>query len=96
MTKLLLAIKLKNMLSSTYDVKLKNILINGDKRGCSGFIKSGESIVYVMTEASSFGYYARTAAHDKDYTGGRNHFVKTPEALVVLIDSLLKQVHVKF
>ena len=97
MSKLLLSTKLKNMLSSTYDVKLKNILINSDKRGCCGFVKSGGSVVYINTEDTfSTGYLARTALNDKDYTGGRNNYAKTPEALVILIDSLLNQFHVRF
>ena len=36
-------------------VKLKDISVNGQKRGCSGFVTCGESCVYVSTEHSCLG-----------------------------------------
>ena len=92
----LLAIKLRNLLPTSYGTKLSNIVINGDKRGCSGFVNHDGKTVYVNTEAcSTLGYMARTASNHKDFRGGRNHFAKTPEALVTLVADLLKQPHVQ-
>lgn len=87
---LILATKLKNQFPSTHTVALKNISINGNKRGCSGFIQRGDAIVYVNTEVLGGGYMYRTAAHLKDYTGGVNRFARDLPALVAGINSLLK------
>jgi hypothetical protein len=70
---------------------LKNISVNGDKRGCSGFIQRGDAIVYVNTEpCGSLGYMYRTAAHMKDYTGGVNRWARDLDSLVAGINSLLR------
>jgi hypothetical protein len=87
---LLLATKLKNQFSSVHLVHLKNISVNGDKRGCSGFIQRGDAIVYVNTEVLGGGYLYRTAAHLKDYTGGVNRYARDLAGLVAGINSLLK------
>jgi hypothetical protein len=87
---LILSTKLKNQFSSAHNVALKNISINGDKRGCSGFIQRGDAIVYVNTEVLGGGYLYRTAAHMKDYTGGVNRYARDLAALVAGINSLLK------
>lgn len=90
---LILSTKLKNRFSSVHQVHLKNIRVNDDKRGCSGFIQKGDAIVYVNTEAcGSLGYMYRTAAHLKDYTGGVNRWAKDLDSLVQGINQLLKGV----
>lgn len=88
---LILSTKLKNRFSSVHQVHLKNIRVNDDKRGCWGFIQKGDAIVYVNTEAcGSLGYMYRTAAHLRDYTGGRNMWAKDLDSLVAGINQLLK------
>lgn len=87
---LILSTKLKNRFSSVRQVHLKNIAVNGDKRGCSGFISLGERIVYVNTEVLGGGYLYRTAQHLKDYTGGVNRWAKDLDSLVNGINQLLK------
>ena len=88
---LILSTKLKNRFTSVHLVHLKNIAVNGDKRGCSGFIQKGDAIVYVNTEScGSLGYMYRTAAHLKDYTGGVNRWGKDLDSLVAGINQLLR------
>lgn len=88
----ILSTKLKNQFSPSYTVSLKNISVNGDKRGCSGFISLGDSIVYVNTEpCGSLGLMYRTAQHTKDYTGGVNHWAPDMDALVVGVKSMLRK-----
>lgn len=55
---------------------LKNIVINGSKRGCSGFIRNPQNgvVVYINTDASSMtvqnaSLYVRYAKDLKDYRG---------------------------
>jgi len=87
---MLLATKLKNQFSSSHSVALKNININGNKRGCGGFVSLNGAIVYVNTEqCGSLGYLYRTAEHLKDYTGGSNRFAKSVESLVSGVNQLL-------
>jgi len=87
---LILSTKLKNRFSPVHNVALKNIRVNDDKRGCSGFIQHGDAIVYVNTEVLGGGYLYRTAAHMKDYTGGVNRYARDLDSLVAGINSLLK------
>jgi len=88
---LILSTKLKNRFSPAHVVDLKNIRVNDDKRGCSGFISLGDRIVYVNTEpCGSLGYMYRTAQHLKDYTGGANCWAKDLDSLVAGVDKLLK------
>ena len=87
---LILSTKLKNRFSAAHNVALKNIRVNDDKRGCSGFIQRGDAIVYVNTEVLGGGYLYRTAAHMKDYTGGVNRYARDLDSLVAGINSLLK------
>ncbi len=88
---MILSTKLKNRFTSVHQVHLKNIRVNDDKRGCSGFIALGDRIVYVNTEpCGSLGYMYRTAAHLKDYTGGVNRWAKDLDSLVQGINQLLK------
>lgn len=88
---IILSTKLKNRFSPAHVVNLKNIRVNDDKRGCSGFISLGDRIVYVNTErCGSLGYMYRTAQHLKDYTGGANCWAKDLDSLVAGVDKLLK------
>lgn len=78
----LMAVKLKNRFNNSFpllETHLKNIKINGDPRGCSGFIlnPANGKIAYLTTEESAYGplrgkIMYRTAEHLKDYRGGRN------------------------
>jgi hypothetical protein len=87
---LILSTKLKNQFSSAHYVHLKNISVNGDKRGCSGFIARGDAIVYVNTEVLGGGYLYRTAAHMKDYSGGVNRYARDLAGLVAGVNSILR------
>lgn len=87
---MILATKLKNRFSPAHVVALKNIAVNGDKRGCSGFISLHGVHVYVNTEpCGSLGYMYRTAKHVKDYTGGANRWAKDIDGLVRGVNELL-------
>ena len=87
---MILATKLKNRFTPAHQVALKNIAVNGDKRGCSGFVSLHGVHVYVNTEpCGSLGYMYRTAQHLKDYTGGRNMWAKDIDALVRGVNELL-------
>jgi hypothetical protein len=88
---LILSTKLRNRFLSTHNVTLKNISVNGDKRGCSGFIEREGAIVYVNTEVLGGRYLYRTAKHLKDYSGGVNQYAKDLNSLVDGINSLLRQ-----
>lgn len=87
---LILSTKLKNQFSPAHVVALKNIRVNDDKRGCSGFVSLAGRIVYVNTEVLGGGYLYRTAEHLKDYTGGPNRFARDMESLVTGVNQLLK------
>jgi hypothetical protein len=94
---LLLKTKLKNMFEKEkgnleLEYHLKNIVVNGSKRGCSGFIvnKNNNKIVYITTESTCASwlhpFMYREAKSTKDYTGGRNNFTTKDK----LIDEVLK------
>ena len=83
---LILATKRKNRFSPAHQVALKNIRVNDDKRGCSGFISLHGVHVYVNTEGVLM---YRTAQHLKDYTGGANRFAKDIDGLVRGVNELL-------
>lgn len=87
---LILSTKLKNQFTGATVCALKNIAVNGDKRGCSGFISRDSAIVYVNTEVLGGGYLYRTAQHLKDYTGGVNRYARDLASLVAGINSLLR------
>ena len=96
---LILSTKLKNAInahSNGMDLQftLKNISINGSKRGCDGFIRNNanNSVVYVTTEEpclSSLHYMYRYADNEKDYRGYRNRWAKTLDELATEICRLL-------
>ena len=92
---LILATKLKNALPAHYAVTLRNVSVNGKKIGCTGFVQYAGRTVYINTERGcGFQYMARTAAHSKDYTGGRNHFADNLELLVALVNTLIVTTHI--
>ena len=87
---LILSTKLKNAINSHANgmdltFTLKNISINGSKRGCSGFIRNNVngSVMYVNTEICRCDllYMYRYADHEKDYIGYRNYWANTLDDL---------------
>lgn len=99
MGKPILSVKLKNMMTAAAPnmdlyFYLKNISINGDKRGCSGFIKNREnnSVVYVSTEVISLtsGFLYRYADDTNDYHGYHNRYAKTTDELCQSIKKMLQ------
>ena len=103
---MLLSVKLKNGLTSLAEqmgmditVNLKNITVNGQRRGCSGFVTCGESCVYVTTEHSCYGPISdksmcRYANNTKDFSSNRlkngsNQFV-ADDFLAAKVISMLK------
>lgn len=96
---LILSTKLKNAInkhSNGMDLTFtfKNILINGQKRGCSGFIRNNAngSVMYVTTEEpclSTLHYMYRYADHEKDYTGYHNRWANTLDELASAICTCL-------
>lgn len=103
---MLLSVKLKNGLTSLAEqmgmditVNLKNITVNGQRRGCSGFVTCGESCVYVTTEHSCYGPISnksmcRYAKDTEDFSSnglknGYNQFVDD-DFLAAKVISMLK------
>jgi len=88
---LILSTKLKNRFSPAHSVALKNIRVNADKRGCSGFISLEGVHVYVNTEpCGTLGLMYRTAQHTKDFTGGANRWARDLDSLVRGVNELLQ------
>ena len=98
---MLLSQKLKNAIvrdsgEMSLTFSLRNIVINGSKRGCSGFIRNtvNGSVVYVNTERCVYGgvknYMFRYADSEKDSVGYRNHWTDTLDELVAGIIRMLK------
>jgi hypothetical protein len=96
---LILSTKLKNAINKHANgmdltFTLRNISINGSKRGCSGFIRNNanNSVVYVTTEEpclSTLHYMYRYADHEKDYSGYHNRWANTLDELATEICRLL-------
>lgn len=96
---LILSTKLKNAINAYANgmdltFTIKNISINGSKRGCSGFIRNNAngSVVYVNTEdthCSWLHYMYRYADNEKDYTGYRNRWAITLDELASAICTCL-------
>ena len=97
---LILSTKLKNAINTHANgmdltFTLKNISINGSKRGCSGFIRNNAngSVVYVNTEPSCATFIPpfmyRYADHERDWTGYRNRWAKTLDELASAICTCL-------
>lgn len=104
-TQVLLSAKLRNMIINrnkwneqlNLEFYLKNIIVNGVKRGCSGFVVNTDNnlCVYVNTEKSVYGplhnkVLYRYADNIKDYTGYRNHYCEE-DKIAECILGLLKQ-----
>lgn len=95
-----LALKMKNellALNPKLKVELKNVTVNGNKLGCSGFITDLETgrIVYVNSDnnhGTNRTAYYRAARHTKDFTGGLNHS-QSYENLSQSVVSLLSSTH---
>lgn len=110
MDELILATKLRNAFKKAnkkynYDLQfdIKNIVINGEKRGCSGFVTNEEngSCVYIDTEKPcclNLGVMYRYADNNKDFMGysnrwtGRNYDVDSlADVILALLDKTPKQ-----
>lgn len=90
------SIKVRNLFKGLpFEVKLKNIVINGQKRGCSGHIVNTETgkVCYITTEMF-FGLWndrnraimMRTAKDTKDYTGGTNVWIPMEKIVETAIE----------
>lgn len=99
---LILAVKMKNALKKAnekygYDLEfnIKNIIINGAKRGCCGFVtnKTNGSCVYLNTERTGIGhlgYMYRYADNDKDYTGYHNRWIGKDGTIISLANNIIE------
>ncbi len=82
---MILVTKLKNEIKKELpnaEFDLRNISVNGEKRGCSGFIINDGVIVYVNTEKpvlGGLGLMFQYARYEKDYKGLQNKWVTTGE-----------------
>lgn len=79
MNKVILKTKLMNRIKkadSDVENNISNIIINGNKRGCSGFIWKNDRYIYINTESifNENRVLFRTAEHNKDYSGGHNQW----------------------
>lgn len=92
MTNVLLSTRLKNLVKkegcTDYEYDLHNIVLNGVKKGCSGFITNPNNhlCVYVNTEHSCYQplsnkFMYRYARDTKDFTGGVNLWADSEEKL---------------
>jgi hypothetical protein len=91
--------KVKNAINKTkpnfFVFNLNNIRINGQLRGCSGFITNPENdaIVYINTEKSVMdgnSMLFRYARHEKDYQGLTNRWATTNDFIPSVIAALQK------
>lgn len=100
MEQVILMTKVKNAVKREFGENVKfslhNIIVNGQKRGCSGFIVNPENnvTIYIDTEKSVFlsGLLVRYARDCKDYTGCHNTFTKNRslDALTETISTMLR------
>ena len=101
---LILSVKMQNALEKeaekhgyNLEYNIKNISINGSKRGCSGFVTNtaNGSCVYFTTDLSCFshlGFMYRYADNDKDYKGYLNRWTGLNDdrrPLTVLAESIV-------
>ena len=95
---MLLATKFKNEIKKAtgldnLEFRLKNITVNGQKRGCSGFIYNPDLdvYVYVITEPSVYQNLTvcRYAKDFKDYTGDINNNCFSEKELIEKTASLV-------
>lgn len=96
MTDTLAMTKLKNALvkiDPNLKVDLKNVRVNGQLQGCSGFVTNPATgkIAYVNTDhnhSTNREALYRTAEHTRDFRGGMNKFApyyELPQAVVDLV-----------
>jgi hypothetical protein len=106
---LILSVRLRNAIKKAFkgeenclDINLKNISINGQKRGCSGFIRNkvNGNVVYVNTEDPMWcGYLRRYAEDTNDYSGrgGFNQFSKDFDTFVKdLVSMIAKERRIEY
>lgn len=96
MEKPILMTKVKNAIMkkrNNVSFALRNININGDKRGCSGFIVNdiNQTVVYINTEpcGGALKYMYRYADNTKDFTGYHNRWAQSFEELINAVNDLL-------
>lgn len=95
---LILSTKLKNAFNNMKGINIecsfKNISINGQKRGCYGFIRnlSNNTTVYISTEPIYCGFLRRYAKDMKDYGSAHsiNCFSKSLSQLVDDVYTMLQ------
>ncbi len=96
------SIKVRNLFKGLpFEVKLKNIIVNGQKRGCNGHITNTETgkVCYLSTEIFFDGragsglwndqnkaVLMRTVKSIKDSTGGINHLIPTEKIIETAIE----------
>lgn len=85
--------KIKNALKRRYPdlvPQLRNDRINGSLQGCTGFVTNPANgqVAYLSTQGVRGESIYRTAAHTKDFTGGRNHFCP-PDELIERVAELI-------
>lgn len=75
--------QIKPKLAPRWEAKLKNVRINGNLVGCSGFVTEKESgrVIYLTTDfgvapapSSKTKVMYRMARSDRDYIGGYNRY----------------------
>ena len=98
---LILKTRLKNAIVRNADgmdlsFTLKNLSVNGENRGCSGFIRNqaNGSVVYVDTEPTcspALALMYRYANSEHDFTGYHNRWAKNLEDLSTSVVKLLKK-----
>jgi hypothetical protein len=74
--------EIKKALGAGFDLKnVKDVKINGNTVGCSGFIGTARGLVYINTDGGICGnkgqaFIYRTATGLRDYAGGANQWFK--------------------
>lgn len=102
MSTVILATKTKNTIEKANKANanlnlsyyLHNIVINGSKRGCSGFVRNEDTgvCVYLTTEqcpAPNLGFMYRYADNIKDFSGYRNRWTKSLDDLAYRVVEML-------
>ena len=98
MRKPLLSVKIKNAFRKTdigerLEIDLKNVIINHEKKGCSGFITypGNNACVYINTDCQTCTKHImyRYAENENDFTGGTNRWCNTIDELVESVMGML-------
>lgn len=85
-----LAVKTRNAIKRRVpgaEVQIKNVLVNGRKLGCNGFIRNPANgkTAYLDTDVLDIGgkrYLYRSVENMEDYRGGINQWAKTFEEFI--------------